>query len=156
MQRSEKRVAYTALFLWDNLRLRERTELGRAFDEAINALKDAQEGFIFRVAYFDSRPDLIFIVAFSKGVARPEVLERGLVLMRAAMAHYSKSRAMLIIDREGGGFEVSIDIESHEFHQPRPILRSIDEGPRTELRHCVSGWLDWGPIETPPTCYSAR
>src|SRR6202171_4334768 len=29
----------------------------------------------------------------------------------------------------------ALDTESHEFHQPRPIFRSIDEGPRTELRH---------------------
>jgi len=91
--------------------LRERAELGPAFGEGVEALKDKQNGFIFRAIYFDSRPDLVFVLASSKGVARPDVLERSLVLIRAAMAHYDKSRAMLIVDRDGVGFEVSV-IES--------------------------------------------
>jgi hypothetical protein len=91
-----------------NLRLRERAELGRIFSQTIEALKDEREGFLFRAVYFDARPDLVFVLASSKGIARTEVLERGLVLMRAAMAQYRKCRAMLIIDRDGSGFEVSI------------------------------------------------
>ncbi|WP_456862890.1 hypothetical protein [Bradyrhizobium sp. USDA 4503] len=94
-----------------NLRLRERAELGRAFSGSIETLKDHQEGFVFRSLYFDSRPDLVFVLASSKGISRPTVLARGLMLTRAAMAHYRKSRSMLIIDRDGSGFEVSI-IES--------------------------------------------
>jgi hypothetical protein len=94
-----------------NLRLRERAELGRAFTQAIQTVKDEQEGFVFAALYFDSQPDLVFVLASSKGTPRPEILERGLVLVRAARAHYKKSRAMLILDRDGSGFEISI-IES--------------------------------------------
>ncbi|MDE5446682.1 hypothetical protein GWG65_36065 [Bradyrhizobium sp. CSA207] len=94
-----------------NLRLRERAELGRAFSQSVEALKSQLEGYVYRALYFDTRPDLVFVLASSKGVARREVLERGLVLTRAAMAHYEKSRAMLIVDRDGSGFEVSM-IES--------------------------------------------
>jgi hypothetical protein len=74
-------------------------------------LKNPREGFVFRSLHYDTLPDLVFVLASSKGVSRPAVLERGLVLTRAAMAHYKKSRGMLIIDRDGTGFEVSI-IES--------------------------------------------
>jgi hypothetical protein len=89
-----------------NLRLRERAELGRAFSLAIEALKNHREGFVFRSLHYDTLPDFV-----CKRVSRPAVLERGLVLTRAAMAHYKKSRGMLIIDRDGVGFEVSL-IES--------------------------------------------
>jgi dsDNA-binding SOS-regulon protein len=91
-----------------NLRLRERAELGRVFSHTVETLKDEQKGFVFRAAYFDAHPDLVFVLASSKGTARAAVLESGLVLTRAAMAEYGKCRAMLIIDRDGSGFEISI------------------------------------------------
>jgi hypothetical protein len=91
-----------------NLRLRERAELGRAFTRTILQLKGQSEGLIFAAFYFDTHPDLVFVLASSKGISRPKVLEQGLVLMRAARAHYKKSRAMLILDRDGSGFEISL------------------------------------------------
>jgi hypothetical protein len=91
-----------------SLRLRERAELGRAFDATIRTLRDEQEGFTYRSMYFDPQPDWVFVLASSKGTKRAEVLERGLILTRAAMAHYGKSRCMLITDRDGLGFEIAI------------------------------------------------
>jgi hypothetical protein len=108
-----------------NLRLRERAELGRIFGQTVETMKDKQEGFVFRAVYFDARPDLVFVLASSRGIARAEVLERGIVLTRAATAHYAKPRAMLIIDRDGSGFEVSISESKND-----PIDDDIRAGKR--------------------------
>jgi hypothetical protein len=108
-----------------NLRLRERAELGRAFSQLVEALKNHREGFVFRALYYDNQSDLVFVLASSKGVSRSEVLERGLVLTQAATAHYKKSRAMTIVDRDGSGFEVSI-IESSS----APTEQAVSDGTR--------------------------
>jgi hypothetical protein len=93
-----------------NLRLRERAELGRAFQGVILNLRDRRQyDFTYMAAYLDARPDWVFVFGSSKNVKRVEVLKRAAVLMPTAMAQYEKSKCMLIIDRDGESFEVAID-----------------------------------------------
>lgn len=105
---SERKNYLVMQAVLSNLRLRERAELGRAFHGVIQRLKDAQEGFSYRAAHLDAKPDWVFVFGASKNVARAEVLSRSLTLMRAAMAHYEKPQCMSIIDRQGEGYEVAI------------------------------------------------
>jgi hypothetical protein len=91
-----------------NLRLRERAELGRVFDGVIQSLRGDKEGFTYRAIHFDPRPEWVFVLVSSKGIARREVLERAIILTRAAMAQYRKSRCLLVVDRDRESFEVTI------------------------------------------------
>jgi hypothetical protein len=91
-----------------SLRLRERAELGRAFEFTARKLNASDEGMVYRAAYLDSQPDLIYILASSKKVQRSEVVSRLSVLARGAMAHYGKSRAFVVVDRDGEGYEVGL------------------------------------------------
>jgi hypothetical protein len=93
-----------------NLRLRERAVLGRAFEGVVQSLRGNKEGFTYRAIHFDSRPEWVFVLVSSKGVTRREVLERATCLTRAAMAHYRKSRCLLVVDRDGESFEVTMGI----------------------------------------------
>src|ERR1700675_4256734 len=93
--------------------------------------------------------------------ARREKPVGGRKILRLERAVSVRPRPPAPVQKLSNNF-FALDTEGHEFHQPAPILRSIDEGPRTELRHrallgapCKRlAWL--GRIETPPTCHSAR
>ena len=91
-----------------NLRLRERAELGRAFQGAIQSVRNQPEGFTYMAAYLDARPNWVFVFGSCKKVKRAVVLMRAATLMPAAMAHYEKRQCMLIIDRDGESYEVAI------------------------------------------------
>lgn len=90
-----------------NLRLRERAELGRAFDEVIERLRKETEGFIYKTAYLDSIPSWVFVFASSKSIDRAEVLRRMMELTSGAMAFYGRN-CMIIIDRDHVGYEVGL------------------------------------------------
>src|SRR5712671_3633066 len=65
-----------------SLRLRERAELGRAFQGVIQKLRDRQQdGFTYMAAYLDAKPDWVFVFGSSKNVKRVEVLKRAATLM---------------------------------------------------------------------------
>ncbi len=91
-----------------DLRLRERAELGRAFDGAAQRLSDEAEGFTFMAARLDSKPEWVYLFGSSKKVERAEVISRMYVLMRGAMAYYEKRRCLLVLDRDGVSFEVAL------------------------------------------------
>jgi hypothetical protein len=91
-----------------DLRLRERSELGQAFHGAMERVARKDNGFIFRTARFDSMPDWVFIVASSKNIDRPDVLNRALTLMKGAMAFYEKPKCLVLVDRDGASYEVAL------------------------------------------------
>jgi hypothetical protein len=91
-----------------NLRLRERAELGRAFDSTAAKLRTGAQGFVYRAMRLDSQPDWVYVVSSSKKVPRPELLSRLEPLMRGALAYSEKSRCFLVIDRDGIGYEVAL------------------------------------------------
>jgi hypothetical protein len=90
------------------LRLRERAMLGQAFDEASRAVAGKAEGFTYRAAYFDERPEWVFIVGASRNVDRLDLLRRMDVLMSSAMTDYRKARCFIVVDRDSESYEVGL------------------------------------------------
>jgi hypothetical protein len=95
-----------------DLRFRERTELGRAFHEAIEQVAGRAEGLKFRTARFDSMPEWVYVLGASKNVDRAELLSRVMVLLGGAMAFYDKPKCLVIVARDNnrdyGGYEVGL------------------------------------------------
>jgi hypothetical protein len=109
-----------------NLRLRERAVLGLQFHRGLEKLRVGPENFVYSAAHLDSQPDWVYVFAFSKDVPRSEVLSRMWKLLRAALAHYQKSRCLVIADRSG---------ESCEF-----MLSNGDSNPTVTTSPWVSGF----------------
>lgn len=97
-----------------SLRLRERAQLGLAFDSSAQGLGDAPQGFSVRAAYLDSKPDWVFVFASSKNLQRSNVLSWISPTMRAAMAYYQKRRCLLVLDRDGSEYQVGLSSEVFE------------------------------------------
>jgi hypothetical protein len=91
-----------------DLRLRERSELGRALHGARERVASKRHGFTFRAARFDSMPDWVYVLGASRNVDRAELLSRITVLMGGAMAFYEKSKCFVVVDRDNSGFEVAL------------------------------------------------
>jgi hypothetical protein len=105
---SDKRQNYLKIQrVLANLRLRERAELGRAFHET--SVRVGAEGFTFKSVRLDSRPDWIYIFGASRKINRGELLSRSMPgLMGAALAYYSKSKGIIIVDRDLVSYEVGM------------------------------------------------
>jgi hypothetical protein len=91
-----------------DLRLRERAELGRAFQSAIERVAQKDQGFTFRAARFDSMPDWVYVLGGAKKVDRPELLSRIMKLMGGAMAFYEKPKCLVVVARDNSGYEVAL------------------------------------------------
>jgi len=92
-----------------DLRLAERTALGEHFMKAIHQVEnESDEKMIYSAWFTDSKPDLVYVVVSARGIARPILLPRLTILLRAAMAAYGKERGLVIADRDGEGFEVQL------------------------------------------------
>lgn len=105
-----------------DLRLRERAEMGRAFDEAITMAGTDDRSFVYRAMHLDSRPDWVYVFGSSKGFPRPTVLQRLETLMHGSLAHFGKSRCLVIIDRDGVSFDVGL---SRTGYLPTPTDYSV-------------------------------
>jgi hypothetical protein len=123
---SDRRSTYLEMqALLADLRLRERAELGRAFDECSTSLSVKSQGFSLRAAWLDSKPDWIYIFGASKNWERQDVLVRVNAVMRGALAFYDKPRCLLVIDRDGNGYEAAISPAGF-----RPTLTDAEIGRR--------------------------
>jgi len=92
-----------------DLRLVERTALGEYLMKAIHETENGpDEGLIYAAFFTDSKPDLVYVLASARGIARPILLPRLTTLLRAAMAAYGKERGLVIADRDREGFEVQM------------------------------------------------
>ena len=98
-----------------DLPLRERAELGRQFATVISHRTGQPKGYTQATAYADSRPDWIFVFGASRGWEREGILRSMERIMRAALAYYQKQQCMVIIDRDGAGFEVAVTQPGHTF-----------------------------------------
>lgn len=98
-----------------DLPLVERAALGRKFDEVIQSTRAQLQGYTQATAYSDARPEWIFVFGSSKGWARSGILNSLERIMCAALTHYEKQRCMIIIDRDGRGFEVAINRPEESF-----------------------------------------
>jgi len=102
----------------------ERAQLGRALFAAGAKLEGQMEGFVYQSAQFTSR-DWVYVLCSSKNIARPEVLQRVEYLQRGAMAYYKKNNCMVIVDRDGEGYEIAKSRTDY-----RPTLADYSLGER--------------------------
>ena len=91
-----------------DLRLRERSELGRAFHGTIEHLAKKNRGFIFRTARFDTMPDWVYVVGAAKSIHQADLLSRTMVLMGGAMSYYEKTKCLAVVARDNAGYEVAL------------------------------------------------
>jgi hypothetical protein len=91
-----------------DLPLRDRAALGQQFATVMGKLSGRTQGYTQATAWLDSKPDWVFVFGSSKGWAREGMLRCLEPTMRAALSYYQKQRCMIIIDRDGEGYEVAI------------------------------------------------
>ncbi len=91
-----------------DLRLRERVELGRGLQGAIDRAEAKGLKLTFRAGQFDSMPEWAYIVAASRNVTRAELLPQMMALLGGAMAFYGKPKCIVIVARDDGGYEVAL------------------------------------------------
>ncbi len=94
--------------IFTDLGLRERAVLGSHFESVIRALTERPDGYVHSAVRLDSKPEWVFLFASSKGAERQEIFRRMESSMRAALAFYKKQRCMVVVDRDGAGYEVSM------------------------------------------------
>ena len=92
-----------------NLRLGARIALGRAFADVVALTEASGSGFRFMAAHLDPYPGDVFVFASSRGNDREELLQRLQALSAAALAHYDRSRCLVVADRDGLGYEVLLE-----------------------------------------------
>jgi hypothetical protein len=104
----EKRRNYlTIQNVLADLRLRERAELGRAFAETSQRV--GGQGFVFKTARLDSRPEWIYVFGASRNIDRGELLSKNMrALMGASLAYYRKPKGIIIVDRDRVSYEVGM------------------------------------------------
>jgi hypothetical protein len=95
-----------------NMGLRERSELGRSFDEAIRRRRESGSAFSHRAIHLDSRPEWVYVVGSSAGILPADLEAIKMNLMVAALAYFRKTHCLLIIDRENASYEVGLMIKS--------------------------------------------
>jgi hypothetical protein len=98
-----------------DLPLRERAALGKQFASVIQRSRGESRSYVQATARLDSRPDWIFVFGASQGWAHEEILRTMEPTMRGALAHYQKQRCLIIVDREGKGYEVAMTQPGHIF-----------------------------------------
>jgi hypothetical protein len=104
-----------------NLGLRERAELGRAFNETIMGRAASGSVFSHRAMHVDSRPEWVYVVGSSAGIASGDLNTIMMNLMVGAMAHYQRTHCLLIIDREKASYEVGLMIRPSSPSSPTEL-----------------------------------
>jgi hypothetical protein len=89
-----------------DLRLHERSELGRCFIRLINRVSESSPPVMrYCIVPFDSKPGFIYVLISARGISRPELFQRADRLLLGARALYRKPAGMAIVDRDGEAFE---------------------------------------------------
>lgn len=108
----DKRINYLRLqAVLADLRLRERSELGRAFEDTMKRRETSGSVFSHRAMHVDSKPEWVYVVGSSAGIKPPDLEQIKMNLMVAGLAHFRKTHCLLIIDREKASYEVGLLIQ---------------------------------------------
>ena len=91
-----------------DLTLRERATLGENFESVSRAQSGRTEGYVHSAVRLDSKPEWVFLFACSKSIPRERVFQLIESSMSAAMAFYGKRHCMVVVDRDGAGYEVAV------------------------------------------------
>ena len=125
-----------------NLGLRERSELGRAFDGVMQKPHWSRQEFTYAVMHMESRPDWVFVLGSCVGIAPSDLYEREHILMLAAMAFYRKTHCFRIIDREKLSYEVGLrEQESPPSSPPEIALGGDLRRYRLPATRCCTPWI---------------
>jgi hypothetical protein len=58
--------------------------------------------------YFDELPGFVFVALSTQGLPRQQAINCGVALLGGALAHFEQPDGMVIVDRDGEGFEVAL------------------------------------------------
>jgi hypothetical protein len=94
-----------------NLGLRERSELGRAFDDTMRRRELSGSIFSHRAMHVDSKPEWVYVVGSSAGIKPSELEQIKMTLMVAALANFRKTHCLLLIDRDRASYDVGLMIQ---------------------------------------------
>src|SRR5215510_5780416 len=90
-----------------DLRLPERRMMGKMMLDLRGEVADQKVTMSYRV-FFSDRKDFLYVLAAAKGLDRAEILTRSQLLILGALAHYRKTDGMVLVDRDGEGFETGL------------------------------------------------
>ncbi|MGB7349814.1 MAG: hypothetical protein WBC66_08145, partial [Candidatus Acidiferrales bacterium] len=113
-----------------DLRLRERSELGRALHTVSDRVSGQPQGIAFQAAHFDGR-DWVFLFVASKSCDKSTLFRIVQGLTRGALAHYQKSNCLVIVDRDGEHYDLAL---SRPDYQPTAEDAAIGEKYFGQLR----------------------
>lgn len=94
-----------------DLVLDERRKLGASLYGAMHRAKadESEKSMFFQAAHLDSKPDFLYVLSSSRGYERKELLEKCRELIHGGLAHYGKSRGLLVnYTQDRNGFEVML------------------------------------------------
>lgn len=92
-----------------DLVLADRRLFGKQFRQVIEAVEGSTEPSPMRYAagFTDAKPGFLYVFAASRGIPRAKLVKRAQTLIRGGCAFYGKRAGMVIIDRDGEGFELT-------------------------------------------------
>ena len=61
-------------------------------------------------ARLDSKPEWVYVFGAARNIDRPDLVQGIANLMRGAMAFYEKRKCLVVVDRDGEGFEVCLSL----------------------------------------------
>lgn len=89
-----------------DLHLCDRRALGRQLSELRSMLdRDQSKDMAFAPTRLGNKPDMLYMVAASRGIPRAELLRRAQYLLAGGLAFYKKTAGVIVNDRDGQGFE---------------------------------------------------
>lgn len=90
-----------------DLRLRERAELGRAFNSLSERVSASGDGLSFQASHIDGK-DRVFLFLAARNRSKAQIAEAVHALSGAALAHYRKSSCLVIVDRDGQHYDLAL------------------------------------------------
>jgi hypothetical protein len=91
-----------------DLSLVGRRQLGTALLETFGPPDVEKPPCVYRALHVDELPAFVFVALSTAGIPRQEVINRAFILLRGALTHYGWRDGMVIVDRDGDGFEVAV------------------------------------------------
>jgi hypothetical protein len=120
------------------MQLAERAELGRTFQGVIHRRKmDGGRGFTLAAARVGALADWVFVFGSfraSSTFTRDQLLRSFHPIVTDAMNHYSCSRCLLIVDRDGESYEVGIGVLTSPPPAPGEYISKIFGALKTSIK----------------------
>jgi hypothetical protein len=96
-----------------DMRLTERSSMGRQLHTVAELMRGKTEGFTFAAATAEGR-DLVFVLASCRGIDKLTRYGRAHRLAGGALAHYQKKNCLVIIDHDGEHYDLILTNPEYE------------------------------------------